>query len=217
MLIEKELREGVITAITGLNDYRNARKVELIKAHESLVAILQSLNFQEIQNSFDASMNHEAQFLRIFMRMFEYLLLFIQATRQQMWKLHLASLHELVKYFFAFDMQNYARLTPVYLADMFLPKEADPCRWNYFDKGYFCINKSKLPHSAIGAGHAIEHENRAMKVLGEIKSIANDRLELEQYFLIIPEMNSIVHEFCETFNITNICKTKIFLFITINH
>ena len=155
MLIEKELREGVITAITGLNDYRNAEKVELIKTHESLVAILQSLNFQEIQNNFDASLNHEAQFLRIFMRMFEYLLLFIRATRQQMWELHLASLHELVKYFFAFDMQNYARLTPVYLAEMFSLKETDPCKWNYFDKGYFCVNKSTVPHSAIGDDHAI--------------------------------------------------------------
>ena len=99
LLIEKELREGVITAITGLNDNRNAEKVELIKTHESLVAILQSLNFQEIQNNFDASLNHEAQFLRIFMRMFEYLLLFIPGTRQQMWELHLVTLHELVKYF----------------------------------------------------------------------------------------------------------------------
>ena len=31
LLIEKELREGVITATTGLNDYRKAEKVELIK------------------------------------------------------------------------------------------------------------------------------------------------------------------------------------------
>ena len=68
-------------------------------------------------------------------------------------------------------MQNYARLTPVYLAEMFSLKEADPCTWNYFDKGYFCVNKSIVPHSAIGADHAIEHENRAMKVLGGIKGI----------------------------------------------
>ena len=100
LLTEKELREGVITAITGLNDYRNAEKVELIKTHESLVAILESLNFQDTQNNFDASLNHVAQFLRIFMRIFEYILLFIRATRQQKWELHLASLHELVKYFF---------------------------------------------------------------------------------------------------------------------
>ena len=188
MLIEKELRKGDITAITGLNDYRNAEKVELIKTHESLVAILQSLNFQEIQNNFDASLNHEAQFLRIFMRMFEYLLLFIRATRQQMWELHLVSLHELLKYFFAFDMMNYARLTPVYFAEMFSLKETDPCIWNCFDKGYFCVNNSTVTHSAIGADHATEHENRAMKVLGGIKGIANNRLALEQYFLIIPEI-----------------------------
>ena len=73
LFIEKELREGVITAVTGLKDYRNAEKVELIKTHECLVAILQSLNFQEIQNNFDASLNNEAQLLRIFMRKFYFL------------------------------------------------------------------------------------------------------------------------------------------------
>ena len=51
-----------------------------------------------------------------------------------------------------------------------------------------------------------------MKVLGGIKGIANNRLALEQYFLIIPEMNSIVDEFCETFTITNEGKTKIFFY-----
>ena len=54
LLIEKELPEWVITAIIGLNNFQNAEKVELIKTHESLVIILQSLNFQEIQNNFDA-------------------------------------------------------------------------------------------------------------------------------------------------------------------
>ena len=94
-------------------------------------------------------------------------------------------------------MQDYARLTPVYLAEMFSLKETDPCIWNYFDKGYFCVNKSTVPHSAIGDDHATEHENRAMKVLGGVKGMANNRLALQQYFLIIPEMNSIVDEFCE--------------------
>ena len=78
---------------------------------------------------------------------------------------------------------------------MFSLKETDPCIGNYYDKGYFCVNKSTVPNSAIGADHAIEHENRAMKVLGGIKSIANNRLVLERYFLIIPEINSIVDEF----------------------
>ena len=39
--------------------------------------------------------------------------------------------------------------------------------------GYFSINKTSVPFTAIGADHAIEHENRTMKVLGGIKGIAN--------------------------------------------
>ena len=84
---------------------------------------------------------------------------------------------------------------------MFSLKETDPCIWNYFDKGYFCVYKSTVPHSAIGADRVIEHGNRSMKVLRGIKGIANNRLALEQYFLTIPEMKSIADEFCETFNI----------------
>ena len=92
-------------------------------------------------------------------------------------------------------MQNYARLTPVYLAEMFSLKETDPCIWNYFDKGYFCVNKSAVPHSAIGADHSIKHENRAMKVLGGIKGTANNRLALEQNVLIIPEIPPLLMNF----------------------
>ena len=40
------------------------------------------------------------------MNMFESLLLFIRATRQQRWELHSEILHALVAYFFAFDMLN---------------------------------------------------------------------------------------------------------------
>ena len=43
-------------------------------------------------------------------------------------------------------------------------------------KDTFFVNISKVPHSAVGADHGIEQENRAMKVLGAIKSIANNQL-----------------------------------------
>ena len=55
--------------------------------------------------------------------MFETLLLFIRAACEQLWQLHLDSLHKLCPYFFAFDMLNYALLTRVYLAQMFNLKE----------------------------------------------------------------------------------------------
>ena len=42
-----------------------------------------------------------------------------------------------------------------------------------FDEWLFFINKTSVPFTAIGADHAIEDENRTMKVLGRIKCIAN--------------------------------------------
>ena len=154
---------------------KNARK-----SHRKL----QSLDFQEIQSCFDVLLNHQAQFLRIYRRLFKLLLLFIRATRQQ--------------------KQNYAQLTPIYLAEMFAPKDIGSNIWNYFDKGHFCMNKSTVPHSDIGANHAFEHENCAMKVFEEIKGItSNNWLTLEQHFLIMSEINTIDGEFGGTFNIAD--------------
>ena len=59
------------------------------------------------------------------MKLFELLLLFIRASRDQLWELHLQSLHVLWG-FFALDMINYARMTPVSLSQMYVLKEKDP-------------------------------------------------------------------------------------------
>ena len=58
-----------------------------------------------------------------------------------------------------------------------------------------------MPFTAIGADHAIEHENQTMKVLGGIKGIANDINKLDKYFIIVPEVNQIIQDFCEAFDI----------------
>ena len=78
------------------------------------------------------------------------------------------TLHSLGPYFFALDMLNYARMTPVYLSQMFAVKETDFDTWEYLSNGGFCVNKSKVPFTSIGADHGIEQENRALKVVGGI-------------------------------------------------
>ena len=65
-------------------------------------------------NQFDESLDQQALYLRTFMRMYESLLMFVRATCQGLWKLHLSSLNCFVKYFFAI---NYARI--LYLANMY--------------------------------------------------------------------------------------------------
>ena len=64
-------------------------------------------------------------------------------------------------------------MTPVYLLQMYKLKDKDADIWEFFMNGYFSINKISVPLTATGADHAIEHENRTMKVLGGIKGIAN--------------------------------------------
>ena len=67
--------------------------------------------------------------------------------------------------------------------------------------GYFAVNKTSVPFTAIGTDDTIEHENRTMKVLGGIKGIANDINKLDKYFTIAPEINQIIQDFCEAFDI----------------
>ena len=69
-------------------------------------------------------------------------------------------------------MFNYTRTTPVHLLQMYKLKKKDADIWEFFMNGYFSINKTSEPFTATGADHAIEHENRTMKILGGIKGIA---------------------------------------------
>ena len=84
---------------------------------------LDSELFREKLKTFDLTLGKQATFYRNYMKMFELLLLFIRGTRQRLWDSHLASLHHLVKYFFAHDQQNYARMVPVYLSEMYAVAE----------------------------------------------------------------------------------------------
>ena len=133
------------------------------------------------------------------MKMFEALLLYIRATRQRLWDLHLASTHNLAKYYFVHDKHNYARMIPVYLAEMISLKDNDPDTWKFFEDGNFSVNKTKISFSGIGCDHAIEHENRAMKVAGGITGIYHDPQLLERFFLTCPELNTICEDFSNLF------------------
>ena len=59
--------------------------------------------------------------------------------------------------------------------------------------------KSGIPFTAIGSDHGIEQKNRALKVIGGIKGIANSEVTLNEYFLTAAGMRNIVNNFCEAF------------------
>lgn len=91
------------------------------------------------------------------MKVFELLLLFARATRHQCWELHLKTLYELSKYFFAYDMLNYAQMTLLYVSQMYGLEDRENETENFqeqlllsfVDSGYFSVNKTPFPFTAI--------------------------------------------------------------------
>ena len=123
--LEKDLRETIAAAITNLQNDGIQEKDKLRRNNRDVLEVLKTTDFHGIQNEFDDRIKFPAQFYRNYMSMFETLLLYIRASRQQCWKLRLKALNAMVPYFFSFKMLNYARLTPAYLSQMIELKERD--------------------------------------------------------------------------------------------
>ena len=114
----------------------------------------------------------------------------------------------MIPYFFAHDLQNYARLMPEYLAQMYELKEKDNQIWEFFNKGSFSVNKSEVPFNAIGADHGIEQENRTLKVIGGVTGILINKMALHRFGLVAPELNRICDEFLSLNDISNFNRTR---------
>ena len=199
--VKNYLTEGVVDSITNLTDYNSMYKDEIRSNHDMLKNKLDLVDIKSLLNDFDGSLSNQTKFYRNYMLLFESLLMFIRASREQSWELHLNSLSNLCPYFFAFDMLNYARMTPVYLSQMYALRKNDETTWNILNNGHFSVNKTIVPFSAIGADHGIEQENRALKVLGGIKGLSNCQHALSDYFLTAAELGNIVEDFCDKFSL----------------
>ena len=191
--IGKDLREAVLDAVSS---------VPVMHNHQDVLDVMKSINFSVLQDGFDESLDNQAKFYLIYMNLFERIPLFIRATREESWELHLRSLHKLCPFFFSFDMIKYARMTPVYLSQMMDLKENDEKTWIMMMEGGFCAGKSKVPFTSMGAAHGIEQENRSIKVMGGIKGISNSRINLDEYFLSTEEVSNIIRSFCSKFGIS---------------
>ena len=95
-------------------------------------------------------MNPILTFLFNYIKQFETILLFIRATRDQDIDLHLAATESLLKYYFAHDHLNYARLLPMYLASMQNVKANHLDLWREFELGNFGVTKSNVKFTSIG-------------------------------------------------------------------
>ena len=129
------------------------------------------------------------------MKMVLEMLQFIRAVRTANWELHLMTLETFTKYFFARDKVTYARMIPLYLAEMKSLKETDLEIYNEFMEGNWVVNKNPdVPFCALGADHALEHINRSMKVTGGLVGNTLNPSARTKFFLIAPELARLAEE-----------------------
>ena len=94
--IENELKDAVMNAISDLSDYVHKGKKDHVKHnHEYLLDAVRSIKLSALKDAFDKSLKNRTKFYRIYMELFEAILLLIRGTREQLWELHLYSLQQL--------------------------------------------------------------------------------------------------------------------------
>ena len=102
----------------------------------------------------------------------------------------------MILHFFVHDQTNYARHSPLYLVTIKELKHNDGNSWNCL-KENFSINKSGILFCSVGSDHALEQENRLLKVTGGVKGLTQELTALYPYCLIAPSLNDISKAFCK--------------------
>ena len=101
-----------------------------LKEHvDGLKKIFKENGILETLEIFVNALENQGKFYINYMKMFEVILLFIRASKENLWQLHLSSMNDFVT--IAYDQLNYACMTPLYLANMMDIKENDVQTWEY--------------------------------------------------------------------------------------
>ena len=161
---------------------------KISEGYEVAEQYIRTSNFETLLYSFNKEGKQLHQAMLIYMRMVTIMLDFIRAVRNGDWTMHLNTLEQFTKYFFACDRLNYARMIPRYLSEMLSLQEIDPNLWEEFSSGNWVVNKSKVAFCALDADHALEQVNRWMKVAGGIVGITQNQTARTRYFLVAPEL-----------------------------
>lgn len=142
-------------------------KDKVKEANTKLVQAIESQCIMEKIAMFDAAQEKKPMFIvfRQYMRKVMKMFAFIKAVRTGDWMLHLTALETFTKYFFVHDCLNYARMIPLYLAEMATLETSDPEVYSQFLQGNWVVNKNaNVPFCTLQADHGLEHVNCSMEV-----------------------------------------------------
>lgn len=187
----KPLLQELVEGLTVNN------KEQLKTVHKALVSTMKGGQVLEEVERFTATRKLKHPLFKLactYMDMVQEMMNFIRAVRTSHWRLYLSSLHKFVKYFFAFNRLNYARMITLYLSEMENLESEDPEIWKQFMEGNWVVNRSLVPFCALGADEALEHQNRKLKVRGGLVGITLNENARNRFFLANSELTRIASE-----------------------
>jgi len=169
----------------------SGERTQVKEAHEEMANTMKTIGILDKMKAFDEVHDNNPMFkvFHHYMQMVLEMLMFIRAVRTGDWVLHLKALELFTKYFFAHDRLNYARMIPLYLAEMKTLPNTDPEIYAESQNGNWVVNKNpRVAFCALGADHSLEHINRSMKVTGGLVGITLNTSAHAKFFLIAPEL-----------------------------
>ena len=109
--------------------------------------------------------------------MVQLLLLFVRASREGEWELHLSTLRSMMPWFMAYDRVNYARYAPVYWLEMKDVATKHPVIDEKFHNGEFCVQRQgHHGFASIPMDMCIEQTaNRDAKTRGGLTGITTNK------------------------------------------
>ena len=120
------------------------------------------------------------------------LLRFIRSSRVSDWQLHLASIHEMLPWMFAYDHTNYARYLPVYWIEMMNLPDTHPEAHGHLTPGEFAVQRSSGSFNQVPVDQTIEQTiNRDSKCPGGIIGFSLNKATVQRWTVTAHERADI--------------------------
>ena len=165
--------------------------------------LLKGSSFQGMVKAYDNFIQDRSNdvtfaFWTSYLEMVEDVLLFIRATRDGNWSLHLAAVRALLPWMFAYNRTNYSRYLPVYWFEMNNLATTNPFVHQELMKGDFAVQRQDVHgFSRVACDMTIEQTaNRDSKTRGGMKGFTTSKRASNRWIVAHHERAAITRQ-CE--------------------
>ena len=77
------MKESIVDALTEVRDYQVSKNVSIVQNHQKILDTMTAIEFSKLKKEFDTSLKNQCMFYKVYMDLFEKLLMFIRASRRK--------------------------------------------------------------------------------------------------------------------------------------